>query len=117
MVAYGASCSLRLAKKCWENDPLISSHTHNIYIFIYFPLQDPFNTSAWNALTDGHKLWALYPPSVSHVPGNNVDGFDYGGHSARPADWWTNVYPYLREDRKPLSAFRDESVRFAIPIR
>ena len=64
---------------------------------------DPLGTSAWNALLQGHKCWALFPPSVPKVVVQPGEG---GGVGKQPGGreaiaWFANVYPKLASDETP----------------
>lgn len=64
---------------------------------------DPLGTSAWNALLQGHKCWALFPPGVPKEvvqPGEGGGkGKQLGGREA--IAWFANVYPKLVEAENP----------------
>lgn len=59
--------------------------------------QDPNGTSAWNAVTHGHKRWALYPPYLHAPPGAYPNG-----HNPNSLKWWTLIYPQLPQELKPI---------------
>lgn len=67
---------------------------------------DPCHTSAWNALIQGRKRWALYPPDRV-PPGAMLD--DDGSHdvSGRTSlQWYLDVYPTLDNESKPIEVIQ-----------
>jgi len=77
---------------------------------------DPLGTSAWNALLQGRKLWALLPP---HVPKEVVQPTPklHGGREA--VAWWANVYPKLAAatdpDHRPLTLVQTAGETVYVP--
>ncbi|KAJ7561350.1 hypothetical protein O6H91_03G025100 [Diphasiastrum complanatum] len=66
---------------------------------------DPGLTSAWNALLTGRKRWALYPPGrVPPAVVVHIDEEDGDVHFEGPTSlqWWMDVYPFLKDEDKPL---------------
>lgn len=72
--------------------------------------QDPNGTSAWNAVTHGHKRWALYPPWMQQVPGS----FE-SGRQLNSLKWWTLVYPHLPPQEKPIEFIQNPGDLIFIP--
>ena len=66
---------------------------------------DPLGTSAWNALLRGHKLWALFRPSVQKEV---VQPKNCGGREA--IAWFANVLPMLQaaevEEHRPITVIQ-----------
>jgi hypothetical protein len=72
--------------------------------------QDPNGTSAWNAVTHGHKRWALYPPWMSVPPGAYANG-----HNPNSLKWWTLIYPQLPPHEKPIEFIQNPGDLIFIP--
>lgn len=72
--------------------------------------RDPNGTSAWNAVTHGHKRWALYPPWMNYVPGQEPDGRHVNSHK-----WWSLVYPRLPPHEKPIEFIQGPGDLIFIP--
>jgi len=72
--------------------------------------QDPNGTSAWNAVTHGHKRWALYPPWMSQVPGSYPNG-----HQPNSLKWWSLIYPQLPPELKPMELVQGPGELIFIP--
>eukprot|EP00357_Protocruzia_adherens_P004338 CAMPEP_0115001734 /NCGR_PEP_ID=MMETSP0216-20121206/17570_1 /TAXON_ID=223996 /ORGANISM="Protocruzia adherens, Strain Boccale" /LENGTH=288 /DNA_ID=CAMNT_0002367161 /DNA_START=1349 /DNA_END=2215 /DNA_ORIENTATION=- len=66
--------------------------------------QDPSATVAWNALVEGRKRWAIYPPEVI-PPGmtslSKQSPFA-GTESPTQLQWYLEVYPMLSDEEKPI---------------
>ncbi|TMW64162.1 hypothetical protein Poli38472_014279 [Pythium oligandrum] len=64
---------------------------------------DPARTSAWNALLQGHKRWAIYPPGCP-PPGIKVGKNAAGREHAlnmTSLSWYLHVYPTLAPHERP----------------
>lgn len=72
--------------------------------------RDPNGTSAWNAVTHGHKRWALYPPWMARVPGQNMDDSHPNSHK-----WWSLIYPTLAPQDKPIEFIQGPGDLIFIP--
>jgi len=72
--------------------------------------QDPNGTSAWNAVTHGHKRWALYPPWMAQVPGSYPNG-----HQPNSLKWWALIYPQLPPELKPIELIQGPGDLIFIP--
>jgi len=72
--------------------------------------QDPNGTSAWNAVTHGHKRWALYPSWMQGAPGSFS-----GGHQINSLKWWSLVYPKLAPHEKPIEFVQGPGELIFIP--
>jgi len=80
---------------------------------------DPNGTSAWNALIQGHKRWAIYPPH--HTPpglksvllDENKVPQDYSAFS--PLRWYYEIYPYLKPHEKPIEFVQGPGEMVFIP--
>ena len=59
--------------------------------------QDPNNTTAWNALLQGHKRWCMFPPHIkSRVVKPKKGEPDSGIY------WFREIYPRLLPDAEKL---------------
>jgi len=82
--------------------------------------KDPGRTSAWNALIQGHKRWALYPPDCT-PPGVSAifEGPDDKelAHAESPTSlqWYLDVYPTLTEEQRPLEIIQNPGDVIFIP--
>eukprot|EP01120_Amphizonella_sp_Union-15-10_P006336 TRINITY_DN2017_c0_g1_i1.p1 TRINITY_DN2017_c0_g1~~TRINITY_DN2017_c0_g1_i1.p1 ORF type:complete len:460 (-),score=75.50 TRINITY_DN2017_c0_g1_i1:63-1442(-) len=74
---------------------------------------DPRGTSAWNAVIQGSKRWALYPPTV-HPPGVGPDDSEYY-NAPSPIKWYLEHYPCLTPDARPLECIHKEGEVLFIP--
>lgn len=55
--------------------------------------KDPLGTSAWNALTKGHKRWCLFPPRTpKELYDPPMKPYDHEGVS-----WFDQVYPKFKQ--------------------
>lgn len=72
--------------------------------------RDPNGTSAWNAVTHGHKRWALYPPWMARVPGQHADDRHPNSHK-----WWSLIYPTLAPQDKPIEFIQGPGDLIFIP--
>eukprot|EP00027_Filamoeba_sp_ATCC50430_P004907 CAMPEP_0168543930 /NCGR_PEP_ID=MMETSP0413-20121227/2154_1 /TAXON_ID=136452 /ORGANISM="Filamoeba nolandi, Strain NC-AS-23-1" /LENGTH=299 /DNA_ID=CAMNT_0008573927 /DNA_START=345 /DNA_END=1241 /DNA_ORIENTATION=- len=77
--------------------------------------QDPHRTSAWNALIEGRKRWALYPPDVI-PPGVDEELIDTEYYAATDVmKWYTEVYPKLKPEEKPVECILEEGEIIFVP--
>eukprot|EP00899_Mesostigma_viride_P008008 jgi/Mesvir1/17208/Mv07625-RA.1 len=78
---------------------------------------DPSLTSAWNALLVGAKRWALYPPGRT-PPGVflrvDEDG-DLDTVSPTSLQWFLEIYPYLKEEDKPIEVVQRPGETIFVP--
>lgn len=74
---------------------------------------DPTGTSAWNALLQGRKRWALYPPGI--IPPGVVldDNEDISGLTS--LRWYLEIYPTLSEMEKPLEMIQNPGEVIYVP--
>lgn len=72
--------------------------------------RDPNGTSAWNAVTHGHKRWALYPPWMDRIPGQYPDDHHPNSHK-----WWSLIYPTLAPQDKPIEFIQGPGDLIFIP--
>jgi hypothetical protein len=78
---------------------------------------DPFGCSAWNALLQGRKRWALYPPD--HIPPavtlrkGSQESTMYD--SPTSASWFREVLPLLPVDQRPIEFFQEVGDIIFIP--
>ena len=76
---------------------------------------DPLGTSAWNALLQGHKCWALLP---NCVPKEVVQPPKHPGGREAVA-WFAHVYPTLLEaaepSHRPLTAIQRPGETMFVP--
>ncbi|KAI8068066.1 hypothetical protein BC940DRAFT_300249 [Gongronella butleri] len=61
---------------------------------------DPLGTSAWNALVQGHKRWALFPPGT---PKHIIDP-PMKPHDREGVSWFAEVFPKLQTRDVPSDA-------------
>ncbi|GBG28299.1 Bifunctional arginine demethylase and lysyl-hydroxylase JMJD6 [Hondaea fermentalgiana] len=88
--------------------------------------KDPSYTSAWNALLQGRKRWALYPPGrtppgvATEDDGEDCEGAGDGacyGEVSTPTSlrWFLDVYPQLSEEERPLEVIQEAGDTIFVP--
>ncbi|GLD97330.1 hypothetical protein PINS_up006014 [Pythium insidiosum] len=80
---------------------------------------DPARTSAWNALLQGRKRWALYPPGHP-PPGVGATTRDRRSGRESVLDmtslaWYLHVYPTLAPHERPLEVLQEPGDVIYVP--
>ena len=57
---------------------------------------DPLATSAWNTVTEGRKLWVLFPPHVSKSVAKGLDVIRKG-EDDEAVNYFCDILPRIRE--------------------
>lgn len=77
---------------------------------------DPWQTSAWNALIQGHKRWTLFPPGVTPPGVDGHDDFysdDYS--SPKPLRWHLEEGPVIESDLQPVEVIQGPGEIIFVP--
>lgn len=78
---------------------------------------DPYKTSAWNAVFQGRKRWALYPPDVDPpgvpVEDDSEDGIDYD--APEPIKYFVEEYSRLKPSQLPMEIIQEPGEFIYVP--
>ena len=74
---------------------------------------DPYLAPAWNAVIDGRKRWAIYPPGKQPIGVGDPDSRYY--ESPRPAEWYRKYFYNLSAEERPVEFMLEKGELLYLP--